>query len=83
MAKETSVYKYKSRFGSESSMINQEETDKLNDPDLVVLSDEFGNYVTQRCRLDTKLADPNRYEVSRLSKLFSTKKKDEKHAVKK
>lgn len=78
MAKEKKpVYNFPSVFGSHSSMINEVETEKLEDKSLVVLTDEFGNYITERNRIDTRLADPNRYKTSRLEKLFSHKKKDE------
>ena len=68
---------YPSFFGSHSSMIDEEETAKLNDPKLVVLKDEDGFYTTERNRLDTKMADPNRYPTARLDRLFKHgKKKD-------
>ena len=40
--KEVEKYKYPSRFGSHKSMVNQAETDKLNDSTLVVCNDENG-----------------------------------------
>lgn len=52
---------YPSPFGSHLSMVDLEETAKLNDPNLVVLKDNAGFYVTERNRLDSGLADPNRY----------------------
>jgi hypothetical protein len=61
---------FPSRFGSHASMIDNEKTEVLNDPNLVVLKDEFGFYTTERNRLDTKMADPNRYESKRLGKLI-------------
>ena len=51
-----------SHFGSHSSMIDQEETDRLDDPDKVVLSDDEGKYITEKSRLDSGLADVNRYD---------------------
>ena len=51
---------YPSLFGSHASMINEEETAKLNDPEKVVLKDDWGLYTTDRCRLDKGMADPNR-----------------------
>lgn len=81
--KEVSNYKYPSRFGSHASMINQAATAELNDPDLVVLTDEFGNYSTYKNRLDNGFADPKRFNENRLSKLFSAKKKEEKSVAKK
>ena len=63
-------YSYPSRFGSHSSMINEEATGKLNDPKRVVLEDEFGLYETDRNRLDTGAADPNRYVQSRIGRLL-------------
>ena len=66
---------FPSQYGSHSSMIDVEET-KLLSPELVALRDEHGLYVTLRNRLDTGLADPNRYEVGRLQKLFARSKKE-------
>jgi len=62
-----------SRFGSHSSMIVESE---ISDENLVTLKDEFGEYVTEKSKLDTGLADPNRYAVSRISKLFVGHKKE-------
>lgn len=64
-------YEFPSRFGSHSSMIDEEKTKELNDPAQVVLRDEFGHYVTERNRLDTKMSDPNRYAEKRIDRLFS------------
>lgn len=47
-------------------------SDVDNTTQLVVCTDEFGDYVTERSRLDTGLADPNRYKKERLGKLLST-----------
>jgi len=58
-------YPYPSRHGSHSSMINEEQTAELDalfgNSLQVVLEDEKGFYITQKRRLDTGLADPNRY----------------------
>lgn len=63
--KGSETYAYPSRFGSHSSMMNYEKTAELyelkQDSDLVVLTDEFGDYITFRKHLDSKMADPNRY----------------------
>ena len=56
-----------SDFGSHASMVNAELTEKIAgakqdaaDP-WQVLTDERGNYVTRKHRIDTNMADPNRY----------------------
>ena len=54
-----------SEFGSHGTMINAELTEKIakqdtNDP-WQILTDERGNYATRKHRVDTGLADPNRY----------------------
>ena len=59
-------YKYPTRFGSHSSMIDEEKTGELNDGQKVVLEDEHGYYTTDRKRIDSGLADPNRYKSDRL-----------------
>jgi hypothetical protein len=58
---------FASEFGSHAGMINAELTEKIaaakqdgNDP-WQVLTDERGNYATRKHRIDTGLADPNRY----------------------
>jgi hypothetical protein len=58
---------FPSDFGSHASMINQELTGKITaakqdagDP-WTILKDERGDYATRKSRLDTGLADPNRY----------------------
>jgi len=61
---------YPSAYGSHSSMIDEEMTEKLKDKSLVVLKDERGHYVTERKRLDTKMADANRHCLE------ETRKKD-------
>ncbi|RDJ35413.1 MAG: hypothetical protein DWQ19_11395 [Crenarchaeota archaeon] len=68
---------YPSQFGSHASMIDQEATDQLGNPDRVVLKDDHGVYETDRNRLDNGLADPNRYRTSRLGKLFGQEKDEE------
>lgn len=62
-------------------MTNKEETDKLplEANDIVVLTDEYGDYTTTKDRLDTRLADPNRYATSRLTKLFEKSKDRKEH----
>jgi hypothetical protein len=47
--------------GSHTSMIDEDETAKLEDPSKVALKDEKGVYVTDRRRLDSGLADVNRF----------------------
>ena len=69
--------KYPSQFGSHSSMIDQEATEKLSDPNRVVIKDELGLYETERFYLDSNRADPNRYRTSRLGRLFSNKEKSQ------
>ena len=58
---------FPSAFGSHASMINEEWTGKIpeakqdaGDP-WVILKDERGDYATRKSRLDTGMADPNRY----------------------
>ena len=67
MAKTTRTYKvsvtkydFPSRFGSHSSMIN--ENAPAVKPGFVVLTDEYGDYVTEVSNLDNGLADKNRYQ---------------------
>ena len=53
-----------SEYGSHASMINEKAQavlDKAGVTDKVVLTDEYGEYVTDRSRLDRGIADPNRY----------------------
>ena len=59
-------YKYKTRYGSHSDMIDEDKTSELNDEKLAVLEDEHGYYITERRRIDNGLADPKRYTQSRL-----------------
>ena len=58
---------YPSDFGSHTSMANEELTGKIiaarqdaADP-WVVLKDDRGDYATRKSRLDSGLADPNRF----------------------
>lgn len=58
---------FPTEFGSHASMVNAELTEKIAaakqdtvDP-WQVLTDERGNYVTRKHRIDTNMADPNRY----------------------
>jgi len=48
-------------------MTNEDKTDELEalygHSDQVVLEDEKGFYITEKRRLDTGLADPNRYSA--------------------
>jgi hypothetical protein len=60
-------YSYPSRYGSHSSMIDEEKTEELNSEDEVVLKDEFGFYTTQRKMVDNGLADPKRYQTDRVT----------------
>ena len=60
------AYKYRTRYGSHVEMIDEEETKKLDDKNRVVLEDEHGYYTTEKSRIDSGLADPNRYASSRL-----------------
>lgn len=53
----------KTAFGSDSSMVvdlSQYETINLND-NQVVCKDDRGFYVTEKRRIDSNMADPNRY----------------------
>ena len=59
-------YKYKSRFGSHTDMIDEEKTSELNDEKLVVLHDEHGYYITERTRLDNGLMDSKRSDGRRM-----------------
>ena len=75
-ADKTPKVSYPSQFGSHASMIDEEATKNLDNPSRVVLKDEHGLYETDRYRLDSKLADPNRYKTDRLGKLFGRKDKE-------
>lgn len=62
MAKEKVVeYPFPTRYGSHASMVVSEETEKLGDPTVCVCKDEHGMYVTEKKRLDDRMADPNRH----------------------
>lgn len=63
--KSATTYPYPSRYGSHKSMINEEKTKELDNPTLVVLTDEWGDYTTLISRLDTGLADPIRFDGER------------------
>ena len=76
-AEKQEKFNFPSHFGSHSSMIDAEATEKLGDVNLVVLNDEHGSYTTEKIRLDNGCADPNRYESKRLHKLF-VRKEDKK-----
>ena len=64
--KQETKYKYPSRFGSHKSMINQEATDKLNMQNVVVCTDEYGDYMTFNNMLDTGLVDWHRADGNRV-----------------
>src|SRR5258706_9024672 len=58
---------FPSEFGSHAGMVNAELTEKIDankqnaaDP-WQILTDERGNYATPKHRVDTGLADPNRF----------------------
>jgi len=58
---------YPSEFGSHTSMANEELTGKIDAAKQdatdawVILADERGPFATRKSRLDTGLADPNRF----------------------
>jgi hypothetical protein len=61
---------YPSDYGSHASMVDKEATktlnegiefDNLSSTDSVVIDTDTGSYTTSKNRLDTGLADPNRY----------------------
>ncbi|MGD0652463.1 MAG: hypothetical protein ABSA97_15200 [Verrucomicrobiia bacterium] len=67
---------FPSDFGSHSSMINAELNEKIAaakqdvaDP-WAILTDERGDYATRKSRLDTGLADPNRFADQPLREKF-------------
>jgi len=65
-SKKEEEYIYPSRFGSHSSMVDDEKTISLRDlseikEDEVALEDENGLYISKLKRVDSGLADPNRY----------------------
>ena len=58
---------FPSEFGSHAMMVNAELTEKITaakqdatDP-WQILTDERGNYATRKHRIDTSMADPNRF----------------------
>ena len=54
-------YPYPSHYGSHKSMVASEGEDGT-----VICKDEHGEYQTTKDRLDSGLADPRRYALSRL-----------------
>lgn len=56
-------YPYPSYYGSHASMVIAENGDGT-----VTCKDENGEYITTKDRLDSGLADPRRYILSRLQK---------------
>ena len=71
------AYAFPSRFGSHLSMLNINKNSLTTTNGNVILTDKHGDYETHCSRLDSGLADPNRYgNVKRLSKLFANNKKD-------
>lgn len=73
--KEVAPKAYPSEFGSHTVMIDQEATEKIGDPNKVVCKDQFGVYETERFRLDSNMADPNRWTGTRVKKEKETKEK--------
>ena len=65
--KKPEAYTYPTRYGSHASMVDEEKTNELNDENKVVIQDEHGYYITDKSRLDSGLADPKRYNTSRLN----------------
>ena len=64
--KKVEPYKYPTRYGSHSSMIDEKKTEELNKENKVVIQDEHGYYVTDEDRIDNGLSDPKRYCSKRL-----------------
>jgi hypothetical protein len=64
-------YPHPTRFGSHASMMVKDNGDGT-----VVCADEFGEYITEKIRLDNGSADPNRYQENRLGPLFGGKKEE-------
>lgn len=56
---------FPSEFGSHSTMLNAELTEKITKQDAAdpwqIMTDERGNYATRKHRVDSGMADPNRY----------------------
>jgi len=62
---------YPSEFGSHSSMIDEAKTQTQHvtynvSLDNVICKDQFGHYETEKWRIDNGLADPNRWNGSRI-----------------
>mgnify|MGYP001594301240 CR=1 FL=1 len=55
--------RFPSPFGSHASMVQKELTEALQKqhPQLAVLEDENGLYLTETAKLDNHMADPNRF----------------------
>lgn len=64
--KSTTVYPYPSRYGSHKSMVDNDLSSKLTEPNQVICVDEHGPYTTFINRLDSGLADPKRCNGERL-----------------
>ena len=64
--KEEQKYKYPSRFASHASMVDPVKTEELGSVDKVVCTDEYGDYVTYRNRLDTGEVDQIRADGRRV-----------------
>ena len=71
MPNQQKEYPYPSRFGSHKSMVVRE------DGENVVCVDEFGEYTTPKNRVDSGIADPNRYAENRIQKLFQGRENKE------
>jgi hypothetical protein len=69
-AKTEKKQEYPSPYGSHKSMINEALTQRLPDTakHMVILTDEHGDYLTERNRLDGGLADFNRCTTSPASR---------------
>lgn len=65
------VYPYPSHFGSYSCMVVKD-----NEDGTVSCHDEFGDFVTDKNRIDSNLADPNRYKESRIQRFFHGRKEE-------
>ena len=68
-AKPEVAKEYQSEFGSHAKMIDTEKTTALGEgTDKVVCKDQFGFYETEKWRVDDNMADPNRWDGSRVVK---------------
>ena len=65
MPVKTVKYSYPSVYGSHKSMVVTE-----HENGTVTCKDEHGEYMTTKDRLDTGLADPQRYSTTRTQKLY-------------